>query len=376
MIEVIIKTVKINCDLRWGIYFPFDYELKEILRKNFQWIRWSKDDKCWHLPRSESMLKQVEQVLAGKAIITIDRKKPEGMQKQKAKTNRRIQGQLSPEMSGLIKQFVSWLEMRRFSKNTISAYADATRIFFLFYKDKKPEEICEKDVEYFNNEYIIKGNYSSSYQNIMISAIKTFYKWDTRNKMDIKNLIRPKREHPLPKVIDKGIIKKLLSSISNVKHKTALSLIYSCGLRRSELISLKLQDIDSKRKTMTIINSKGKKDRVLPLSDKQLDLIIRYYRMYRPEKYLFEGAKKGEPYSATSLEKIFHRNMARIQKNHIFTLHCLRHSYATHLLEDGVDIRYIQELLGHKSSRTTEIYTWVSMKSLSNIKNPLDDFDL
>lgn len=180
----------------------------------------------------------------------------------------------------------------------------------------------------------------------------------------------------MPKVIAKEIVEKMLTGIPNFKHKTALALIYSCGLRRSELINLQLRHLDSKRKTLTIINGKGQKDRVLPLSDKIMDMIIRYYKMYKPVIYLIEGQYKGEKYSETSLENIFHKYLGKVLKNHNFTLHCLRHSYATHLLESGVNLRYIQELLGHKSSKTTEIYTWVIMSGLQKIKNPADDFDL
>lgn len=376
MKRMIIKALRIDGILQWGLFFPYDYKIKEQLRNNIPWIRWNADEKCWHLPKNEASLQRVKVLLSDKVQIMVDRRLRETPKKPKPAKDRRLRGELSPERRSKLTRFIKWLEMRRYSKNTITSYTDAIKVFLLFNADKKAGDIQEKDVEHFNNEYIIKGNYSVSYQNIMISAIKMFFRWDTDHRMDTGNLIRPKQAKPLPKVIDKEIVYKMLSTTKNLKHKTALALIYSCGLRRSELLNLKLQDIDRKRKTMSIRNSKGKKDRVLPLSNKQIGMIINYYKIYRPESYLFEGAKAGTPYSATSLAKIFHRNMGRIQKNHIFTLHCLRHSYATHLLEAGVDLRYIQELLGHKSSRTTEKYTWVSMKSLSNIKNPLDDFDL
>ena len=180
----------------------------------------------------------------------------------------------------------------------------------------------------------------------------------------------------MPKVIPKEVIQKMLTSIPNLKHKTALALIYSCGLRRGELLNLKLCHLDSKRRTLSVINGKGQKDRVLPVSEKMMQIIIKYYKMYKPTVYLIEGQVKGQKYSETSLENIFHKYLGMICKNHKYTLHCLRHSYATHLLESGVNLRYIQELLGHKSSKTTEIYTHVSTHSLSTIRNPIDDFDL
>jgi integrase/recombinase XerD len=196
--------------------------------------------------------------------------------------------------------------------------------------------------------------------------------WSIKESEEIE---RPRREKPLPKVIDKDIVQKMMSGITNLKHKTALLLIYGCGLRRSELIHLRLTDIDLNRQVLMIINSKGKKDRDLPLSNKLCSMIRQYVLAGKPEVFLIEGQFRSKPYSEASLEKIFHKYLSEVLPKHNFTLHCLRHSYATHLLDSGVDLRYIQELLGHKSSRTTEIYTHVTMRSLKNIKNPTDDFD-
>ena len=155
-----------------------------------------------------------------------------------------------------------------------------------------------------------------------------------------------------------------------------LSVIYACGLRRSELLNLKPADIDSNRNLLIIRKAKGMKDRVVPLSDKIISMLRDYYKAYKPEHWLFEGWKKGEKYSEESLAKVLKNavNLTNIHKP--VTLHWLRHSYATHLLENGTDLRYIQEILGHKSSKTTEIYTHVSNKSLQKIKSPFDDLDI
>ena len=152
-----------------------------------------------------------------------------------------------------------------------------------------------------------------------------------------------------------------------------LSLIYACGLRRSELLNLKPSDVDSKRHLLLIRLAKGKKDRVAPISDKMIEMLRRYYKVYRPKVWLFEGQKTGGQYSETSLQKVLHHALITVDTKKPVTLHWLRHSYATHLLESGTDIRYIQELLGHKSSKTTEIYTHVTEKSLQKIKSPFDD---
>jgi site-specific recombinase XerD len=283
---------------------------------------------------------------------------------------------MEQENKNQIDYFEAWLKSRRYSNSTIKTYTEAIKVFLKYFQDKDPVEISNKDFILFNSNFILKNGYSASYQNQVINAIKLFYLKVENRTLSIEDIERPKRYNPLPKVIPKEMVEKMLTSIPNFKHKTALTIIYACGLRRSELINLRLKDLDSKRRTITIVNGKGQRDRVLPVSEKLMNMIIKYYKLYRPSTYLIEGQYKGNRYSETSLEKIFHKYLGKIYKNHKFTLHCLRHSYATHLLEAGVSLRYIQELLGHKSSKTTEIYTHVSMTGLQNIKNPADDFDL
>jgi integrase/recombinase XerD len=155
-----------------------------------------------------------------------------------------------------------------------------------------------------------------------------------------------------------------------------LALIYACGLRRSELLNLIPANIDSKRELLLIKEAKGKKDRVAPLPEKMIEMLRAYYKEYRPKTWLFEGARPGEPYSANSLQQVFRRAASKSRITKVATLHTLRHSYATHLLENGVDLRYIQEILGHKSSKTTEIYTHVTRKSIAKIKSPFENLKL
>ena len=152
-----------------------------------------------------------------------------------------------------------------------------------------------------------------------------------------------------------------------------LSLIYRCRLRRSELLNLKPHDIDSKRGIIIIRQAKGKKDRIAPLSDKILQMLRNYYKAFNPKDYLFEGQNKGVPYDERSLQQVLKQALIKAKITKPVSLHWLRHSYATHLLESGTDLRYIQELLGHKSSKTTEIYTHVSTREIQKIKSPFDD---
>lgn len=192
-------------------------------------------------------------------------------------------------------------------------------------------------------------------------------------KINIDQIHRPKREKTLPNVLSKEEVKQLLEAHSNLKHKTMLSLIYSCGLRCGELLALKPVHIDSKRNIVLLKNSKGKKDRIVPLSGKILEMLRDYYKLYKPTTYLFEGQTIGTPYDARSLQLVLKQALQKTGTTKPVTLHWLRHSYATHLLESGTDLRYIQELLGHNSSKTTEIYTHVSTKSIQQIKSPFDD---
>lgn len=271
-----------------------------------------------------------------------------------------------------LQKFSYWLKSKRYSENTIKTYTDALKSFLVFYNTKDISTITNEDLVTYNNEYIIKNNLSHSYQNQLVNAIKLYFKTIQNVSLELDKIHRPKREKVLPNVLSKEEVKKILEAHVNLKHRAMLSLIYSCGLRRSELLHLKSTDIDSKRNIVIIRQSKGRKDRIAPLSPKILDLLRDYYKMYKPKNYLFEG-KTEEQYSEQSLQSVLKQALKKVNITKPVTLHWLRHSYATHLLESGTDLRYIQELLGHNSSKTTEIYTHVSTKSLQQIKSPFDD---
>lgn len=263
-----------------------------------------------------------------------------------------------------ILKFERWLRSRRYSENTVKVYAEALKSFLLFYNDKKAEEIQTDDVVRYNNEYILKNNLSSSYQNQVVNAIKLFFSTQGNRKLDPELIHRPKREKLLPNVLSKEEVKLILNAHENPKHKTMLSLMYSCGLGRSELLNLKPTDIDSKRGIIIVRQAKGKKDRIVPLSEKILGMLREYYLKYKPQTWLFEGQMPNTPYDERSLASVLKQALAKANIKKPVTLHWLRHSYATHLLEAGTDLRYIQELMGHNSSKTTEIYTHVSTQHI------------
>lgn len=280
-----------------------------------------------------------------------------------------------PNEEGLesIIKFKQWLLSKRYSDSTIKTYSEALKSFLVFYREKPITEITNGDVILYNNEYILKNNLSASFQNQIVNALKLYFQTIRNTKMVVDKIHRPKRSKVLPNVLSKEEVKTILESHSNVKHKTMLSLIYSCGLRCGELLALKPSQIDSKRNIVLLKNSKGKKDRIVPLSPKILEMLREYYKLYKPTTYLFEGNIIGKQYDARSLQMILKKAINKAGITKPVTLHWLRHSYATHLLENGTDLRYIQELLGHSSSKTTEIYTHVSTKSIQQIKSPFDD---
>jgi integrase/recombinase XerD len=307
--------------------------------------RWSQSNGFWHVPNT------VENQIRFK--ITVSLPSAEGIE--------------------AIEKFKQYLRSKRYSESTITTYSEALKSFFTFFNSKSINLITNEDIICYNNDYVLKNKLSASYQNQVVNAVKLYFKTIKDTMIEVEKIHRPKRAKVLPNVLSKEEVKKILDAHSNLKHKAMLSMIYSCGLRRSELLNLKFSDIDSKRNIVIIRQSKGKKDRITPLSAKILDLLRRYYKEYSPKTYLFEGQEKNTQYSARSLEEVLKKSVKLASINKPVTLHWLRHSYATHLLESGTDLRYIQELLGHNSSKTTEIYTHVSTKNIQQIKSPFDD---
>jgi site-specific recombinase XerD len=215
---------------------------------------------------------------------------------------------------------------------------------------------------------------ATSTLNQAINALKFYYGTMLKKKF-LYEIKRPRKDKKLPVVLSKEEVAKILSSVDNIKHKAILMLIYSAGLRVGEVVKLKIEDIDSKRMLIHIKGSKGRKDRYTMLSETALDILRRYWREYKPEKWLFEGARAGRYLSTRTVEKILEHACEKANIRKDVSVHTLRHSFATHLLEGGTDLRYIQELLGHKDSKTTEIYTHVSTKSIGKIKSPLDSLN-
>ncbi len=276
-----------------------------------------------------------------------------------------------------LSQFRQYLENKRYSKSTVENYTLHVTHFLNYYRGENPEDLTNEDINKYVHEYIIRGQRSASFQSVAISALKKFFSIVQNVYIDIDEFERPKEGRYLPQVFNQKEIKRLLNSVSNVKHKLILSIIYSSGLRLGESVNLKLSDIDTRRKLIWIRQAKGKKDRYSLLSESIIPLLKLYYNTHKPKIWLFENQEGGQ-YSKSSVQKIFRKAKAKAKIKRFGGVHTLRHSFATHLLDKGTDLRYIQELLGHRSSKTTEIYTHVTKRDIGKIISPLDqlDFDI
>ena len=341
------KLIKHNGVDRIGVYFEKRIDLIERIKK-LAGVKWSQSLKVWHLPATAE-------------------------NRRRFKLEQLVSSTTPAEVVLQITTFKNYLTSKRYSLNTIKTYSEALRSFLMFFTPKSANELTNADVIKYNNDFIGRNKLSSSYQNQIVNAIKLYFNSVQDKSIAVEKIHRPRPEHKLPNVLSKGEIKLILDALTNIKHKTMLSLIYSCGLRRSELLHLKPTDIDSNRNLIAIKQSKGKKDRIVPLSLKILEMLRAYYNLYQPKVWLFEGQIVGTPYSEQSLQSVLKQALKKANVQKPVTLHWLRHSYATHLLEAGTDLRYIQELLGHNSSKTTEIYTHVSTKNIRHIKSPFDD---
>lgn len=363
--EALAYIEKFN-DVRWSKTRQLYYLVynPEVINHLFDYVHLKKG---WYL--DYKAFRKTPQELAEKTIFHSTSKPPSKLGSVK-------KNHLSAEQENELVRFENWMQNQRYSENTIRSYINNLDSFFRFFNDKKVDEIDGEALFKYNKEYIIPNGISISYQNQTISAIKTYYLKMRGIQLEFERIERPRRSKALPKVIPLQTVKKNLMGITNLKHKMALSTIYGLGLRRSELLSLRITDISFERNIVHIKNAKGYKDRALPLPAQLKKLITQYYRAYKPKVFLIESTEEGQPYTATSLQQIFKKYFGNGENKTTFTLHCLRHSFATHLLDSGVDLRMIQELLGHSSSKTTEIYTHVSLRSKQNIHNPLDDFEL
>ncbi|HUI31612.1 MAG TPA: site-specific tyrosine recombinase/integron integrase [Candidatus Acidoferrales bacterium] len=278
-----------------------------------------------------------------------------------------------PDRSGSLFELLRQeLSLRNYSHKTFSAYRSCLRNFVNFFSPKNPRELNESDIRRYLLYLIEQKHLSISSINQVFNAIRFLYVDLYQQSFKVGSIPRPLRYRKLPTVLSEEEVLRILDSVRNIKHRSILSIIYSGGLRVGEAVKLRVSDIDSKRMLIRVCGAKGRKDRYTLLSDETLELLRDYFKKYRPKEFLFEGANGRKHYSERSVESIFADAKAAAQIRKEVTVHSLRHAFATHLLEFGTDLRYIQELLGHASSKTTEIYTHVTHSKLGRIMSPLD----
>lgn len=278
----------------------------------------------------------------------------------------------NPAQPTLFAVLTKEMHLRNYSHKTIKAYRSCLRSFIKYFSPRHPRELSTDDIRNYLLHLIEKEKLAASTVNQVLNTLRFLYVELYKLPFTIDGIPRPQREEKLPKVLSQEEVLRIFSCVDNLKHKTLLMLIYSAGLRVGESVRLKVSDIDGQRKMIHLRSAKGKKDRYTILSDATLEALREYYKKYRPKDFLFEGQGDRKHLSERSIQHVFERAVKSAGIRKPITLHGLRHSFATHLLESGVDLRYIQELLGHNSSKTTEVYTHVSKKSLGKIVNPLD----
>jgi len=273
----------------------------------------------------------------------------------------------------VLTRYCQRIVLKRYSPKTLKNYHFAFQAFVKHHKPRPPLELSHQEVLDYMALRIGEG-ISEAYQNLIINAIKFYYEEVEGKPRQYYALPRPKRPDLNPHVLSKGEVRALLQHTDNLKHRAMLMLAYGLGLRLGEVLALTPHDIDSKRMALYVRGGKGKKDRDLPLPASLLTILREQYRQFRPTTYLFEGQLPGERYSERSLQTVIKQAADRVGIRRTVTLHMLRHSYATHLLEAGTDIRVIQDLLGHASIKTTEIYTHVARHTRP--ASPIDDMGL
>ena len=273
----------------------------------------------------------------------------------------------------LLSRYCQFIALKRYSPATLKSYRGTFQLFLAHHAPRLPLQLTKHDVlDYLAGR--VAAGISEAYQNTLINAIKFYYEQVEGQPRQYYEVPRPKRPQMNPKVLAKAEVRDLLLGTDNLKHRAMLMLAYGLGLRLGEVLALTPADIDAKRMALYVRAGKGKKDRDLPLPESLLQLLREQFRQFRPVSFLFEGQRPGEPYSERSLQLVVKQAAERAGIRRPITLHMLRHSYATHLLEAGTDIRIIQDLLGHSSIKTTEIYTHVAQHSRP--ASPLDTLGL
>lgn len=270
-----------------------------------------------------------------------------------------------------IASFQQKLRIQRYAENTIKTYSGCLSKFLKAFQQYQMEQVAEKNIENYMSYLVEKEAISDSFQKQMLGTIGMYFDLCLGRKLSLSHLYPKRPHHRLPKYLSQQEVKAMLDVTENIKHRCILKLLYGAGLRVSEVLALTLKDIDSANMLIHIRDAKGRKDRTVMLSEMLLADLRGYFFKERPKHFLFEG-QNGAEYSARSIQALVKQIAEKAGITKPVSPHILRHSFATHLIENGTDIRYVQDLLGHNSIKTTELYTHVTDVSKSKIKSPLD----
>jgi integrase/recombinase XerD len=264
------------------------------------------------------------------------------------------------------------MRLRNYSPKTIKAYRSCIRSFIRYLDPVHPKDADAQTIRGYLTHLIEECDYKASSINQVINALRFMHVELYHVPMVLGDVPRPRHEKPLPVILSQREVSDIFKATDNLKHRCLLMVAYSAGLRVGEVVRLRLEDIDRERMLIHVRGAKGFKDRYTELAGSLFETYDEYCRRYVPRGYIFEGAGGGRPYGIRSAEEVFARAVVKAGIGKDVSFHSLRHAFATHLLEQGVDLRYIQELLGHASSKTTEIYTHVSQRDIGRIRSPLE----
>jgi integrase/recombinase XerD len=380
-----------------ALFFPIDSSLTACAR-SINGVRFSVTHKCWYVPERPHLLGEIFAAFKGIAWVDITLIKntanapaePEAAPVVAApprilpatttsdlaqivggRKRTSQPGKLTDIQAQALRMMEQKLNLRAYSPNTVRTYLQAFKEFMLFYVDEDPQILTEFEIRNYVLYLIEQRKLSRSTQNQAINAIKFFYEKMLLQPRKTYYLDRPMKEHRLPEVLSTEEVMRIFEALDNLKHRVMLMLLYSAGLRRSELINLRIGDVDLHRYMVLIRGGKGRKDRQTVVAQNLVPILEQYILQYNPKFWLFEGVQ-GDRYSASSLQQVLKQAVQRAGIKKRVRLHMLRHSFATHLLESGTSTRYIQILLGHESPKTTEIYAQVTRFALENIESPLD----
>ncbi|MFN3840687.1 MAG: site-specific tyrosine recombinase/integron integrase [Cyclobacteriaceae bacterium] len=363
-----------------AMHFPFDAKLLPRVR-SITGSTFSRTMKCWYAPVTASTVSEILNAFKGVAWVDMTQlKNPVNQSSQTStstpkKTHTVIHkpeiGTLHAAALEALEAMRRKLKFRNYSTSTIKTYTEQFKLFLQFFPQSHPEELGEDEILHYLMHLVEKRKLSISTQNQAINSIKFYYEKVLKQERKVYEVERPMRDKKLPEVLSQEEVMAIFEATENLKHRAMLMLLYASGLRRSELLNLRLGDVDFDRGMVLVRGGKGRKDRQSVLAQSLIPIIEQYISEYNPGFWLFEGLR-GHRYSATSLQQILKRAVYRagIRKN--VRLHMLRHSFATHLLESGTSTRYIQVLLGHESPKTTEIYARVTRFGLDKVVSPLD----